>query len=35
MLVAPYGGGTSLQFRILNKRANLVLDTDRAGALAV
>src|SRR5512140_576229 len=28
MLVAPYGGGMSLQFRILNKRVNLLMEAE-------
>jgi inward rectifier potassium channel len=28
MLVAPYRGGTSLQFRILNQRANLLMEVE-------
>lgn len=28
MLVAPYRGGTSLQFRILNKRPNLLMEAE-------
>jgi inward rectifier potassium channel len=28
MLVAPYGSGTSLQFRILNQRANMLMEVE-------